>query len=25
LLALQQDQDPAGLPLPRLHANCADA
>ena len=25
LLALQQEQDPTGLPLPRLHADCADA
>ncbi len=25
LQALQQEQDPTGLPLPRLHADCADA
>ncbi len=25
LQALQQEQDPMGLPLPRLHADCADA
>ncbi|MBM5783485.1 MAG: DUF309 domain-containing protein [Cyanobacteria bacterium K_DeepCast_35m_m1_288] len=25
LQALQQEQDPTGLPLPQLHADCADA